>query len=369
MIAMTKVERWALRIWIGTALAAAAATWLSGLLTMAMFFILPIPFVLLVLLAPGALLYLTPAALLYVPLRLWFGTSSRRRAAIGAGAAAIALAAGFAIPNAANRRTAERAAAMMRDDMGSEPLLAPVGSIAVLADRGLQDRQGKCWDNCQRLLFSGMATTVVQGSLEVLRRPESAPFAVVRHSVVPVERGCDHRLLFASYADDSEWTGPSPPPLLWERLDHFAAQGRCFRSDWGRDARADIYLVTNHGHDPSITGSEPYDFRLSPIDLKERRSVLRREGNRLVPLMRRTRVRFALLQVPLWIDSPSYFDNYITGGWTRAEWHERGVEYDSGMMRDFIRNDLRVPDLGQGRPGKAFDGGKDREAAAVPATR
>lgn len=158
----------------------------------------------------------------------------------------------------------------MRDDLGGEPRLAPVGSIAILVDRGLGSPRGECWDDCQRLLFSGLASAVVQGPLDALRDPERSPFPVVRHSLMPIERRCDNRLLKGMYADQSEWRGPPPPPYLWDRLDDLVVRGRCFRSNVGRDARADLYFVTDHDYDPSVTGRELYDFRPTAISLRER---------------------------------------------------------------------------------------------------
>lgn len=81
--------------------------------------------------------------------------------------------------------------------------------------------------------------------------------------------------------------------------------------------------------------------------------------------MRRTRLRYRQLQIPLWIDAPSSFNTYAAGRWTASAWHERGTEPSYGMMKRFIRNDVRVRGLGRDRPGMAWDA-EDPEAAANP---
>jgi hypothetical protein len=230
-------------------------------------------------------------------------------------------------------------------------MLKPVGTVAILIDAGLGSPEGKCWDECQRLLFSGFADSVLHGPLEALSSPATSPAPLVRHSIVPRERGCDNSLLMATYASDSDWKGPRPPPFLWEKLDELAAEGKCFRSDRTRDARADLYLVSDWNHDPS-RGLEKvwFDPSLLPLEPFRRREIFVRRDGRLVPLMRRTELSYSRLAVPLRLTPPFTFATYEPGHWTYSRRETVGTSptYD-GMMGHWLRNDLRIRGLGKGR--------------------
>jgi hypothetical protein len=337
---VTRAERWTFRIWLFAVAGSLTATFLIPIVVLLMLLVVTMPVALLLMAMPTVCLYLSGALLFYVPLRLACGHTRRRRLAIAAVSVLPVSLAGIVISTLANRETQARADAIMAGDMGEEPLLPRVKSIALLVDRGLRDE--KCWDECQRLLFSGLAKTVVQGSLDALDHPSAAPVPVIRHSIVPMEEGCDNSLLYATPASETEWKGKLPAPFLWEKLGDLAQRGLCFRSDRSRDARADVYLVRNYNF-TEAESRKLYDLRLHPIEAFNRRTILLWKGQRLVPLMRRTELNFELLAVPLRIEPPFSFDTYTPGRWTRGAYEQRGTSprYNT-IMGHWIRNDVRV---------------------------
>jgi hypothetical protein len=348
---MTRAERRVLKTWlIVTALAAIPFffLWFQFLL---MVTIIGIPIALLLSFAPTVWLYLTAALLLYVPLRFAFARYAVSRKLLAAASALIALGAGIAVPILANRAAERRVDFIMAGDMGAPPSIAPVGTVALLADRGMGDDR-RCWDRCQRLLFSGIAHAVLRGSRDALGDIRRSPVPLLRHAIVPISRGCDNAMLIGAHAAREEWQGRGPAPYLWEKLDDFAARGECFRSDETRDARADLYLVSTYNLDPDRRQrrSPRFDFRLVSIEPFQRREIFRRERDRLVPVMRRTQVSFNRLAVPLLITPPFSFDIATPGHWGYARREERGSPptYD-GMMGEWLRNNLRISGLGANR--------------------
>ncbi|HEX8262761.1 MAG TPA: hypothetical protein VF547_07800, partial [Allosphingosinicella sp.] len=193
-------------------------------------------------------------------------------------------------------------------------------------------------------------TTVVQGSLGVLESPARTRERVIRHRIVPIAAGCDNSLLNASFADRSEWPGPPPPPYLWDMLAELAAKGRCFRSDWSHDGRADIYLVQEYGFPSAAPKPARFDLRLVKFDPPQRWAVLRRQGGRLIPIVRRTRLVVRKLAVPLTFSPPEEFASFRPGGWGVGSQEIRGREQFQGLMRPWLRNDLRLAGLGRNRP-------------------
>lgn len=357
---MSRGELRILKIWLAVTALAGISLFLGWIVILLLFLLITAPLAVLIHVTPTIWMYLTPGLLLYALLRLALRRRPVPRWVMGCTAGALVIAAGIAVPTLANREIERRAERIMAADMGNEPLLAPVRSIALLDD-GLAPRDGKCWDQCQRLLFSGLATTVVQGNIGVLANPASTREPVVSHRIVPIATGCDNSLLQASHADDSEWPGPPPPPYLWEKLEELEAQGRCFRSDWSNDARADIYLVREYGFGPHRPDPPRFDLRLVRFDPPRRWAVLRRDGERLVPIVRRTQLTVAKLAVPLAFKPPEEFNGFEPGRWSIRIPEQRGREEIEGLMRPWLKNDLRLAGLGRNRPVDIVVEGKRRD--------
>ncbi|HEX8263526.1 MAG TPA: hypothetical protein VF547_11685, partial [Allosphingosinicella sp.] len=143
---MTNAELWALKIWLVVTVLAGISLFFGLIVLLLIFGLVTIPLALLITLMPTVWIYLTPALLLYALLRLTLRRRPVRPWILAFGSAAVAAAAGFAVPTLANREIERRADRIMAADMGEEPLLAPVGTVA-LVDDGL-GRDGKCWDQC-----------------------------------------------------------------------------------------------------------------------------------------------------------------------------------------------------------------------------
>jgi hypothetical protein len=237
----------------------------------------------------------------------------------------------------------------MKEDVGKEPYLDPVETVAFLQDKGFLETDGKpdfkCWDYCQRLLFSGWAKRFVLGPLEAFPAGKAKGQRLVRHEMVPLSAGCDNTLLYPTYATDEDVKGPRPPPYLWDKLDDFLKQGMCFRSQSTTDNRADVYFVSNANFDPERTDPKVFDPRLLPIEPFSRRTIYRNRDGRLVRLMQRTRLRYSRLAVPLQITPPFNFATSRAGHWTYSDEHQLGEDPPAGMMRQWLSNDLRIRGL------------------------
>jgi hypothetical protein len=183
-----------------------------------------------------------------------------------------------------------------------------------------------------------------------LADPANSKERVVRHRIVPTSAGCDNSLLQATPADSSEWKGGLPPPYLWEKLEEFAEQGQCFRSDWTNDGRADIYLVQEFGYRADAPDPPRFDLRLVKLGPPQRWAVWRREGGHLVPVVRRTRLEVTKLAVPLAFAPPEEFTTFRPGGWAGQKPEQRGRDQIEGLMRPWLKNDLRISGLGKNRP-------------------
>lgn len=350
---MTRLERRLFKLWLAVTVLTAVRWFLGWIAVLLIFTGIGIPLASLLEVMPTVWLYATAFLLVYVPLRRTVQRPAFTPPVLAGLAAAIVVVFAFAVPLLANRLIERRAVAIMAGDMGAPPLIEPMDSVAILVDAGLGPPDGKCWDECQRLLFSGLARHVLHGSLDALGNLERSPTPLVRHSIVPFERGCDNALLYPTYASRAEWRGRPPPPLLWEKLADFAARRLCFRSDRTRDARADLYLVSTYNFDPRRQRRDYplFDLRLAPIEPFQRREVFRRQNERLVPLMRRTQLTFSRLAAPLRLTPPFTFDTHTPGHWTYRSTEQRGLppSYDE-MMGHWLRNDVRVTGLGGSEP-------------------
>ena len=344
---MTRLERRLLKLWLILTVAA-AIRWFAGEIAFMLIFTgIGIPIVLLLEIVPTVWLYATTGLMIYLLLRRIPHKQPSRGISAGVAAASV-MALGFAVPQLANREVERRAAAVMAGDMGTQPLVEPVGTVAILDDYD-RARNHKCWDECQRLLFSGLSRNVLVGSIDALRSAGGRSTPLVRHSIVPFERGCDNSMLVAARATSQEWTGAPPPPLLWEKLAEFGARRHCFRSDRARDARADLYLVHTSNLSAASRGEGQgyFDLRFLPLDRLQRQEVFRRENGRLIPLMRRTELNFSRLAVPLRLTPPFTFTMFRPGHWTYESSEVLGRPPASdGMMGRWLKNDLRITGLG-----------------------
>lgn len=346
---MTPVERRFAKGWLLTALGAAIATWFNGCLAVLMFFVLPIPFVILIFQAPGIILYFTATALIYIPLRMAFGKSRKRRLVIAGTSLSLVVGASWLVARLANDHIEAATARLLANDHGGPPQISPVDTIGI-ARNSFRDFNEKCSDECQRLLFSGLAKSVIQGDLDMLAGDGLNKARTIRHSIVQIEKGCDNGLLTPSYAVGAEWSGGLPPPRLWEKLEVLEEEGLCFRSDVQHGGMADIYLVDETKFSDHPSERFPYRLTLSPFDQFKRQRVLIRSGNELVTVMQRTSFNVSKIGQPLWLVAPFSFDIFTPGHWMYAGWSQLGTKLPSDqMMGHWIRNDVRIKGLGHGR--------------------
>lgn len=348
---MNVVDRRLLYLWLLVTIGAVCAIFLPVIVVLLMLTLIGIPFALLMTLMPGAWIYFTPTLAIYMVLRrVSHGTPSL---VMLAAAAILPLAVGFGIPYWANEITERRALALIAQDHGAPPIL-PVGlSITHAIDRGLGS-SGKCWDTCQRLLFSRTAKSIIEVPLDMLPKQASLPTPARRFSLGPIGPGCNSARLQTTYAASAEIGRevPLPPPLLSDKLEDFAQEGLCLHDDAVRDVRADVLIVERWNYDPAFRGfhfeGEGWRLSLHPITPFKRREVFRHTPSGSVRLMRRTEVRYARLAEPLWLSPGFSFDTKSPTHWA---WRDERVigspveTFQPTQWNGLIANDLAVHGL------------------------
>lgn len=302
---MSKVDRHLFRLWLAVTVGAACAILGEGaVIVLLVLTLVGTPLAMLLNLMPGAWIYLTPTLVTYALLRRV--SASAPPAILLLAALVPPLLAGFLIPRWANGVTEERVKALLAQDHGTPPTLPKGLSITHAIDKGLGS-SGKCWDTCQRLLFSRTAKSVVEVPLEMLPSAASLPTAVHRFSLGPIGEGCNNTRLQAAYATEEEIgrTAPPPPPLLWEKLDDLVQEGLCLHDVAVRDVRSDVLVVERWNYGAAVSGynfsGKGWHLSLHPIEPFKRREVFRRTPSGMVRQMRQTEVRYALLAEPLWL--------------------------------------------------------------------
>ena len=151
---MDRFDRRLLYLWFIVTLGAGCAIFQSGIILLLGFTIIGIPLALLIQAMPGAWVYLTPTLAIYLILRRV--SEGSPCLVMLAGAAALPLAVGFAIPWWANQVTDQRVHALIAQDHGTPPTIPEGLSITFASDIGAV-RHDECWGICQRLLFSRTA--------------------------------------------------------------------------------------------------------------------------------------------------------------------------------------------------------------------
>lgn len=348
---MHVVDRRLLYLWLMMTLGAGCAIFLPVIVILLMLTLIGIPLAWLIGLSPGAWIYFTPTLAIYMILRRV--SEGTPRLVILVAAALLPLAIGFGIPWWANRITEQRVQALIAQDHGGPPILPAGLSITHAIDRGLGS-PGKCWDTCQRLLFSRTAKSFIEVPLDMLPKQASLPSPARRFSLGPIGPGCNDARLQTTYATTAEIgreVPPAPPPLS-DKLEDFAQQGLCLHDDAVRDVRSDVLVVERWNYDPAFRGfrfdGEGYRLSLHPIAPFKRREVFRRTPSGLVRLMRRTEVRYARLAEPLWLSPGFKFDTASPTHWA---WHDERVvgspveNSQPTLWNGLIANDLAVRGL------------------------
>ena len=348
---MHAVDRRLLYLWLMMTLGAGCAIFLPVIVILLMLTLVGIPLAWLMGLSPGAWIYFTPTLAIYMILRRV--SEGTPRLVILVAAALLPLAVGFGIPWWANRITEQRVHALISQDHGAPPILPAGLSITHAIDRGLGS-PGKCWDTCQRLLFSRMARSFIEVPLDLLPKQASLPTPARRFSLGPVGPECNNARLQTTYATTAEIGRevPPPPPPLSDKLEDFAQEGLCLHDDAVRDVRSDVLVVERWNYDPAFRGfhfdGEGYRLSLHPIAPFKRREVFRRTPSGLVRLMRRTEVRYARLAEPLWLSPGFSFDTASPTHWAWRDQRIVGSPVESSkptQWNGLIANDLAVRGL------------------------
>lgn len=348
---MNLFDRRLLYLWLAVTIGASCAIFLPGIVILLMLTLIGVPLAWLMMLMPGVWIYFSPTLAIYLVLRKV--SPGTPRLVLLVAAVILPLAVGFAIPWWANAITERRAQALIAQDHGAPPVL-PVGlSITHAIDRGLGS-SGKCWDTCQRLLFSRTAKSFVEVPLDMLPKQASLPTPARRFSLGPIGPECNNARLQMTYATSAEIgrKAPPPPPPLWDKLEDFAQEGLCLHDDAVRDVRADVLIVEQWNYDPAFRGfrfdGEGWRLSLHPIAPFKRREVFRNSPSGSVRLMRRTEVRYARLAEPLWLSPGVSFDTASPTHWA---WRDQRVigspveTFQPTQWNGLIANDLAVAGL------------------------
>lgn len=316
---------------------------IAFMLLIAMVVTIPLAFLLAV--TPAIFLYFTATLLVFFPLRAILGRTGRLPLIAGGLAIASSIVLGYGGAALLNHYNDDRVRAWMADDVGMPPLLGRRQGIALLGTLG--DTDGRCWGDCQRLLFRGLTPFVLVGKPEVLAAArQGKPARVMRHSIVPASRGCGPVFLQAEPLSVQEWGRAPDAPNVWDYQDILGDRGLCLRSEWVSDPRAEAYLI-NTLHPPRYDAlQDKRRFALYPNLTALRHEVLIRRDRRWTRLFRQTRLYSRRIFSPLLLMPPLGLSTYTPGGFAAGEAVTLGQATGSGApLSSFIKDDLLLPEL------------------------
>lgn len=314
--------------------------WLTYAVGMLLAFtIIGAPVALLLVCVPAITVYLTIAAVPYVPLCFW----SRKGAAIVG--LSVAAATGIAVPMVANHRFEERLKAFVSKDKGGPITLKAGARVAWLYDYQelYVGERTRCGELCQRLLFSGTATDVLIGPVSALNGKER----LMRYWIGPARGQCPGISLDQVHADERD-LGPGAPterPLLWDKLDEIYAKGQCLYKGQATIGAANVVLVES-GNALTRPDSKKtiFDSRLTRVDERMVKAVYVRRGTQLREVMRRSYVAGKRAGVPLLLVPPFELGNYIPGNWVSGSSLSVGTSFEASW-EGLITNRLAVSGL------------------------
>jgi hypothetical protein len=340
---VSKTERWLLILWVAaifwTLLAFVFPSLSSTVVVILTMLMVTIPVAMLLLFFPTLALYMTAGAPIYFLLR------NKSRAVAFAAAFAVVAVPAFTIPIWANRTLEAEVARLGQRNYGG-PITLPAGkNLAYLYDYG----EGFDWDvgcdeQCQRLLFSGVADSVLLGDTSALKTGGKLKRYWLESSRVP----CPFARLTKAYTDERELgrNAPYPRPLLADYFQRRANYTECWLEASAQLEQADVILA----HWPSSIPKRHAVLadRLDPRPIAAAETsevaIYVRQPGQLRRVMRQTHASANLFRVPLLLDAPFVFATYTPGGWARSGVVAAGRQPEFGLQA-FLKNDLTVRDL------------------------
>lgn len=342
-MAMNRLERWLLVLWIVTSAWTLMAFIFWGLTSLAMLILaftgIAFPLALLLWWLPALALHLTIGVPIYFSLR----RLSRSIAMIASLAMTGVLM--IIIPAIANSAQENRIAGVTKNDGGGPIALMSGQTVARLYDWGDNfDWDRGCEEDCQRLLFSGAASAVILGDTDALKGPTK----LKRYWLGPAHGPCPKARYTPVYASDLDVgkDAPYPRPRLYYKLLDLQNEGLCLYESNAKLDEADVILA--RWYHPVAKSKAVFadrlDLSLMAGTSYEAIAIYRRSGSKLFQTMRQSSAAARSLSIPLMLKAPFVFDTISPGGWSRGAQVRAGQRPNFGLQV-FLTNDLRVRGL------------------------
>jgi hypothetical protein len=281
-----------------------------------------------------AFLYLSAS----LPFYLLFRRKSRRIAA--AISIITTLAVMTAIPLIVNSKLAEKLALISSKDGGMAINVPKDSTVAVLTAYAPYSSDTECEDDCQRLLFSGVAHAVIRGHVSALHDKSAK---LQRYWLGPAMGPCHPAPMTMARAMPEDVGNYFPLPLLQEKARDAYGDGKCFFAQKVQLTEADVILARDDYAfgKPERQRPEQADLRFMRLDRNQWVGVWTRSKGGLPQAMKQSYASAHKLAVPLQFAAPFVFDVYSS-----AQWHTNGLievgRQPAYGLAIFITNDTRV---------------------------
>ncbi|MEO8722354.1 MAG: hypothetical protein ABI395_02370 [Sphingobium sp.] len=335
---MNKLEKIVLGLWMGTGVWTAMALTMTGLTSLIVFVlmmtIIGLPLALLLLQFPSAFLYFSASLPVYLLLR------KKSRPVAAAISAVITLVVMTSIPMVANTKLAEEIAPIPRTDGGKPVSVSKDSVVAVLSNYAPSSLDTECEDDCQRLLFSGIASSVIRGHVSAMHNKSAE---LQRYWLGPAKGPCHPAPMTMARAMPQDVGNYIPVPLLQEKARDAYGDGKCFFTQKAQLEEADVILARDDYAfgKPGQRNLRQTDLRLMRLDRSQWIGVWTRSEDGFSQAMKQSYASSQKLAVPLLFDAPFVFDVY-----SPARWHTDGIievgHQPAYGLAVFIMNDTRV---------------------------